>query len=293
MGRNLAPALLARIERLNGCRGRWIVDCRELAGAYSCELRQLSDYWPTESGSYWCQHDEATSSTKGGYKRNSPEAAALYCASTGWRSKLLWCSDWLNDDCLWPGGYDAESVIRSNARVFRQEYASELERADGDADGISLDVRFCTDDMLETLDALESYPLIDEDDHSALQLEDQERAWSDWVERDWRQLVAEALDAFAPEDAESDWGESIADRLDDETLRWLFTEAGGDELWVEEHQSGWWVDLKRAAERLTAELLSEATELPLLSEAQRWRAEPYPWPGAPAAPLLAPLPLEP
>lgn len=264
MTRNLSPELLARIERLDGCRGRWIVDCRAVDGDYSYALRPLSDHWPiiTKSGvRYW----HATDSVGENYphKLGSPEDAALYCAQTGWQSKLLWCSDWLNDDSLWPGGYEAESVIRSNARVFRDEFAKELERADGDADGISLDVRFCTEGMLETLDALESYPLISEDDHSALELEDQERSWNDWAESDWRKLVAKAIDAYAPEDADSDWGETIADRLSDKTLYWLFSEAGGNELWCEEAQSGWWCDLERAAERLTAELLSEATELPL------------------------------
>lgn len=53
MGRKLSPALLARLEALDGCRGRWIVDCRAIEGDRGYALRGLKDasFWPMPDGS--------------------------------------------------------------------------------------------------------------------------------------------------------------------------------------------------------------------------------------------------
>lgn len=286
MARNLSPELLRRIDALDGCAGRWIVDCRELEGGAGYALRSLQDssFWPTEGGRCWAGLRPEASP----YRSGSVEDAAAYCAHTGWQSRLLFCSEWLDDDCRWPGGYDAPSIIRSNARVFREDFARELERADGDADGIALDVRYVTAEMLETIQALESYPLISEEDHSALELELQQAAWEEPVRREFRERVGEALQEFAPEGADAYWGEERACELDDDALLWLFEECGPE--WEEQVSglcsSGYWCDLDRLTEQLTASLLAEATGLPLLAADQRWRHDAYPWPGAPAAPLI-------
>jgi hypothetical protein len=282
----LSPELLRRIDALDGCQGRWIVDCRELEGGAAYALRALDDssFWPLESGRSWGGAEPEGAP----YPRGSAERAALYCAATRWQSRLLWCSNWLDDDCRWPGGYDAPSIVRSNARVFREDFARELERADGDADGLSLDVRFLTPEMLETLQALESYPLISEEDHSALEVECQQAEWEGGVRCDFRQLVGEALQELAPSGADDWWGEERAAELDDDALWWLFQECGPD--W-EEQVSGWcssgyWCDLKRLRAQLTPALLAEGTDLPLLAPDQSWRHDPYPWPGAAPAPLV-------
>lgn len=299
--RNLSPALLERIAAVDGCRGRWIVDTRAVDGDYSYALRSLGDPWPTLEGGYWCQWTEAKE-PKGGYRHDTPEAAALYCAATGWRCRLLWCSDFLREDCSWPGGYSPSAVYRSNARVFRDTFAAELVRADGDGPDVSLDVRFITPEMLETLQALEDYPLISEDDHSALELEDQQEAWDSWAARDWRRLVCAALDAVLPDDFPFD-GDDLLSRLagEDDKLRELFEACreSANEYWEEDGEAGQWVDLERVAGALTFEDLRDLTGLPLVDPAQlereaqwedqqRWRQEPYPWPGAEPLPLEVP-----
>lgn len=292
MARNLSPELLRRLDALDGCAGRWIVDCRELEGNSSYALRSLQDssFWPTEAGPAWA----AVRPEASPYRSGSLEAAAEYCAATGWRSRLLFCSQWLDDDARWPGGYDAPSIIRSNARCFREEHAKALELADGDADGLSLDVRYVNDAMLETLAALESYPLIDDEHHGALELELQEEAWESWGREEFRRELAKRLDAHTPKESDSySWGDDVAESLSDESLQWLFSESG--ESWQEESYGmtshGFWADMSRAAEALPIERLAEATGLPLLPPDQEWRREPYPWPDGSRSPLVPSLPL--
>lgn len=262
--RRLSPELLRRMDALSGCRGRWIVDCRELEAGASYALRGLDEasFWrlPLQDGVERCW--AAMRPDPAPYRRATPEDAALYCAATRWQSRLLFVPELLDDDCRWPGGYDAPSIIRSNARVFRDEYASELERADGDADGIALDVRYITPEMLETLAALESYPLISEDDHSELELELQDEAWESYVRDDWRRAIQKRLEDLAPEETPYGshyWASDVADAISDETLAELLRSSSeaANVYWEEQccglTSSGFWIDLERCAEALTPE----------------------------------------
>lgn len=270
MPRNLSPALLERIESLDGCRGRWIVDCRNLEGGAGYALRSLDDaaHWPMPDCRVWA----AVRPEDSPHKRGTPEDAATYCAATGWQSRLLWCSDWLDDDNRWPGGYDAPSIIRSNARVFRDNFAKELERADGDADGLSLDVRYVTAEMLETLHALEDYPLISEDDHSNLELELQAEAWESWGREDWRKAISKRLEDLAPDsdDPASWWADETAEQISDATLdSWFYSASDAAGICWEEQtcggvSEGFWVDLERIAQTLTREDLAEIAGLETL-----------------------------
>lgn len=263
--RRLSPELLRRINALSGCRGRWIVDCRELEHGASYALRGLDDasFWrlPLQDGAERCW--AAVRPDLAPYRFGTPEDAALYCAATRWASRLLFVPELLDDDCRWPGGYDAPSIIRSNARVFRDDFSKELELADGDADGIALDVRYITPDMLETLEALESYPLISEDDHSALELELQEEAWESYVRDDWRRAIRERLEELAPNGDEPAryWADDVADAISDDTLAALLRSSSeaANVYWEEQccglTSSGFWIDLERCAEALTPEEL--------------------------------------
>ena len=301
MTRKLSPALLARIDRLSGCRGRWIVYCREIEGDYSYALRDLQE--PSlysslrvpvgEDDRCWALYrGEALGLERGNIP--TPEDAALYCAHTGWRSRLLFVSDYLREDCSWPGGYSPSAVYRSNARVFRDEFSRELEKADGDGPDVALDVRYLTAEMLETLEGLESYPLISDDDHSQLELQDQQEAWENWAASDWRRLVCAAVDQYLPEDSPFD-GDDLLSRLggrEDDKLRTLFDQCcdSAGRYWEDDGDAGQWIHLDRVAGALTLEDLRELTGLPLedpaeiekreqWKEQQRWRCEPYPWPG--------------
>lgn len=279
----LSPALLARIDAIDGCQGRWIIDNRKVDGNYySFALRNIGENVPTLDGTY--------------SKPTTVLEAAELCAHYLWRGPvLLWQSQYLDADCIWPGGYDAPSIYRSNNRVFQEEYREALEAgADGDGPGLSIDIRYITDEMIETLHGLEDYPLIDEDDHSDLEEDLQKEEWQSWAQKEWRDKVASALDVYAPEDADPYWAEEHIDKIPDETLTELFHACceRSNTYWVEESCSGFWIDMSRAAEVIDRQDLVDLTGLPLLPPDQEWRREPYPWPGADPSPLVPALPTD-
>jgi hypothetical protein len=279
---NLSPALLSRIDAIDGCQGRWILDNRKVDGNYSFAMRSIGETIPTLDGTYQ-------------FPKTVTEAAEL-CARYLWRGPvLLWQSDYLDADCSWSGCYSAPSIYQSNNRVFTAEYSKELEYgADGDGPGLSLDIRYVTAEMIETLHGLEQYPLIDEDDHSNLEMELQEEEWESWAAREWRDKVVAALDAYAPENAEPYWAEEHMDKIEDDKLRELFHACAdvSNTYWYEESGSGYFIDMDRVASAIDRADLVDLTGLPLLSPDQEWRREPYPWPGAEPSPLAPSLPLD-
>lgn len=264
-------ALTDRLERLAGCQGVWILDRRD-------EKQRGSDL------------DRLPC-----FGIRTPEAALQECIQQRWRNcRLLFSPDRLNDDCSWPGGYDAPSHYRSNARVFRAEFTDALELADGDADGIALDLRFLTDEMIQTIESLESYPVLDECDWSELELDCQTEAWELWAASEWKDCVRNRLAQYAPAaviDA-NQYGPHTAqywadDRLDeipdavlDPKLLELFETCRetANEYWTEESDGSFWIRVSRIADKLERQDLADLTGLPLLDPEHEWRREAYPWP---------------
>jgi hypothetical protein len=272
-----SPALLERINRLNGCAGQWILDLRD-----------------RDNRGYDLHHLSAGFSAAGFGTIKDPTAALAFCCANRWKDcRLLFSADRLNDDCSWPGGYSAPSIYRSNARVFRDEFRRELELADGDADGISLDIRYVSEEMLEILDSLEGYPLISEDDHSELELELQDEAWDSWAAADWRALVLQLLVDHAPDSIEDpeEWAEAALEPVTSEALFELFRACcdQSSTYWEEESDGEQWVDLKRASSALDLADLKDLTGLALLPADQEWRREAYPWPDGSSDPLAPAL----
>ena len=275
---NLSPELQRRIDAIDICAGRWIIDNRATDGEFSYAFRSLRESFASPDGRY--------------VSASTAEAAAELCASFHWRGPLLlWQSTYLDDDCSWFGGYSAPSIYRSNARVFRDDHRKALEAgADGDGPGLSLDVRYVTDDMIKELHSLERYPLLSEDDHSELELELQSEAWDDWAARDWAKAIAKALDLYAPEDADHYWAEEQIDALSADKLRELFYACADQSgtYWQEE-QGDQWIDLDDVASAIDLDDLRDLTGLPLLDPSQAWRREAYPWPDGSTDPLVSAL----
>lgn len=275
---NLSPELQRRIDAIDGCSGRWIIDNRAVDGDYSYALRSLGESFPGPDGHY--------------VSAATAEAAAELCASFHWHGPLLlWQSTYLDDDCSWPGCYNAPSIYRSNARVFRDDHRAALEAgADGDGPGLSLDVRYVTDDILEALQSLESYPLLSEDDHSELELELQSEAWDDWASRDWSRAVSKTLQQYAPADADQYWAEERLEDVSADKLAELFHAcADQSNTYWQEEQGDQWIDLDRVAAALDIDDLRDLTGLPLLEPDQAWRREAYPWPDGSTDPLMPAL----
>lgn len=293
--KNLSPELLRRIDRLSGCRGRWIIDARAIEGNYGYAIRSLGEHFRLPSGVYFTPWDDQ-GNRKGGYALDSPEMAAIYCAETGWQATLAWHSNWLDDDCAWPGGYDAHSIIRSNARVYRDRYSKELERSDvdGPGPGLSLDVRFLSEEMIEDIVSLENYPLLDEDDHSELQLELQDEQWVNDGRQEWRRKVVAFLAEHAPDscDDPEEWADCKIPPDDDPRMFELFMSCCESENqdWEEgshgHFSHGFYINMDRVAQGLDLNDIRDLTGLDILSADQQWRIEPYPWEGAAPAPLL-------
>jgi len=161
----------------------------------------------------------------------------------------------------------------------------------------ALDPRFLSDhigtDMVESLESLEDYPVLDENDWSALELERQAEAWESWAAADWRKEVEKQLQALAPDEADQYWAEDRLDEVEslDGKLVELFYACAeqANEYWQEESDGSQWIRCERIVESLNLEDLKTLTGLALLPPSQEWRRQPYPWPGADPSPLVESL----
>jgi hypothetical protein len=201
------------------------------------------------------------------------EIAERFSAEKLWQSAtLVFCPDYFSS-----GDYGGSLAELSNLQTFLEDYRNapgiyELYGSYGSA-GLALDVRHITEEILEDLGALQSYPVRSEDHLSHLELEKEEEAWECWAERDFRSaLIKEAPELFSSaSDAQL---ESLEEALEEaesgalaELLRSL--QDRGNLYWETETVSRW-CDVKRAAEELQLgdleELLSAQPEaLQLLS----------------------------
>ena len=56
------------------------------------------------------------------------------------------------------------------------------------------------EDVRQTLDALEEYPLLDEEEHSKLEVEAQDEAWDDFARRDFLEGIQKVIEDYEPDD---------------------------------------------------------------------------------------------
>ena len=183
-----SPALLERIDRLAGCSGHWLL---------------IRDGEPERDGSAaWHQ---------------TPERHLETCLAEHWRGVSL---GFVPTYC----GYSDYSTIGlvglSNFRVLTDP-ASTPDPHDGiltvgygwNGAGVVLDMLRVPADVIETVEALEAYPLISDDDHSQLE-------W-DGIAADWggesiadrvRTLQQLGLCIFAARDESAPWRDGF-DRL--------------------------------------------------------------------------------
>jgi hypothetical protein len=188
------------------------------------------------------------------------EIAERFSAEKLWQSAtLVFCPDYFSS-----GDYGGSLAELSNLQTFLEDYNNapgvyELYGSYGSA-GLALDVRHITEEILEDLGALQSYPVRSEDHLCHLELEKEEEAWQCWAERDFRSaLIKEALGLFSS--ASEAQLESLEEALEEaesgalaELLRSL--QERGNLYWETETTSRW-CDVERAAEELLPEDLEE------------------------------------
>jgi hypothetical protein len=147
-----SPALLERIDRLEGCQGHWIL---------------IRDGEPETD----CSHQ---------WHQSAADHLAT-CLAERWRSVSL---GFVPSYCGYSDYSQTGLVGLSNYRVLTDpsstpdKFGGILEVSYGwNGRGVVLDLLRVPADVLETIEALESYPLISDDDHSNLEMEGFEKLW--------------------------------------------------------------------------------------------------------------------
>lgn len=149
-----SPELFRRIDALNDCQGHWLL---------------IQDGNPEPDCSYhWHQ---------------SPDAHLVECLAQRWRGLSLgfvpsYCgySDYSNTGLVGLANYrvltDPGSTPDPQGCILDLNYG-------WNGKGVCLDILRITDDIIETIQALESYPLISDDEHSYLECFGVGKLWAD------------------------------------------------------------------------------------------------------------------
>ncbi len=189
----------------------------------------------------------------------SPEEAVLLISERKlWQSVSLL---WLSNHCL-SGDYCGAPHTLSNCRVLLEEFGGshQCREAYGSygSRSIAIDPRYLSDELLESLQSLESYPVLDESDCSELELELQNQAWESWAERDFQRALESRLSSLCGDET----AEEITESLDSDQLYSLFEALREDanEYWESQSSPDQWIDVERITERAP-----DATLLSLLS----------------------------
>jgi hypothetical protein len=204
------------------------------------------------------------------------EAVSLICERRLWQSISLL---WLSNHCL-SGDYYGAPHTASNARVLLEEFSGpELREARGDygSQSVAIDPRYLSEDLLENLQSLENYPVLSEDDCSALELELQAEAWENWAQRDFSRALENRLSELLEND---ELAEQTIESLSPDSLYSLFHALAdrASVYWESQSSPDQWIDCDRvAAEISDQELLS------LVSSSQNQALQ------SALAPLLEPL----
>ena len=154
-------------------------------------------------------------------KLSPEEAVELLCERKLWqRCSLLW----LPSHCM-GGDYCGSTHHVANARYLLRQFSSpELRECNGGygSQGVVVDPRYLSEELLELLQSLESYPVLCEDELSSYELELQEETWQHTVRRDWERALESALSSLLSDNEEL--AESIVESLSEESLFSLFSE---------------------------------------------------------------------
>ena len=224
----LSPALAQRIDALDGCRGSWFL---------------IEDGEPQNR---WAQDVS-----------QSPKNALALCLDRRWRKVSL---GFQPDLCGYSDYADTGLIGKANFKHFEDRYSEPqiLTASYGwNGESIVVDLRFASDDLIESIIALEDYPLADDELYSKLEMEEQDTAWEDTYSGEWFRILANELDRYAADDAEMYWAEElVAATVSAEVAFELFERCRetANEYWeVQDLSSGAYINMDRIAAQLTGE----------------------------------------
>jgi len=185
-------------------------------------------------------------------KVSPEEAAQLLCERRLWRHCSL---IWVSSHCQ-GGDYGGGSHNISNARVLIDGFSSpELREIGGGYGslGVAVDPRYLSEDLLENLQSLEEYPVLNEDDLSHYEMELQNEAWESWAEEEFRRALEVRLSEISSEEE----AERTAEELSSETLYETFYYALeiGNIYWHYGCATSAWIDCEDAAKSVSDETL--------------------------------------
>ena len=194
----LSETLRDRIDRLAGCAGHWVL---------------IRDGEPlTDCSHHW---------------QAAPDDLLTQCLSSRWRDvSLAFVPSWLSYSDYGKNGLAG----LSNFRVFTgsdstaDPYDAVHVLGHGwNGQGVAVDVRLVTDEMIEAIEALESYPLLSEDDHSSLEFDAVLASWqADSTSDRVNELQRLGLSVFAARHSDTPWRDGF-DALRESILETLNT----------------------------------------------------------------------
>lgn len=144
--------------------------------------------------------------------------------------------------------YSGGIVTQSNYRAWREKFPRGEDKWWGTAPGghgtyaIVIDLKRVPkkreEEVAEFLNALQDYPIADEDLHSRMEMEAQDEAWENDYKKDFAKALGKA------------WGFEF-DEVDEGKLRELFERASdrSGTYWQDQEGSGMCIDIKRLIER--------------------------------------------
>ena len=123
--------------------------------------------------------------------------------------------------------------------------------------GVAIDWEKATEDMRETLNALDDYPLIDEDELSHLEMNLEEEAWGNYIESDFLRALRKKFDTEEDEER--------IDNLTSSEVYTLFRNAmeATNTYYVHESNTGPYVDIDRIVAGVTTLLLPDENQIDL------------------------------
>ena len=188
------------------------------------------------------------------YVKESPESLAeLISDKKLWPVlTLLWVGDHFQSS-----DYGGDLCYLSNLQVLTEEHKEspaikELYGSYGGT-GLALDIRFCTDEILEAIESLENYPLLDEEHLSELEMEKEGEAWESWACSDFQRAIESRLSDLLEDEEKA---EEKAESLSEDQLFELLREGmeAGNLYWETEILTRW-LDVEAVASALSDERL--------------------------------------
>ena len=184
----LSTEISQKIEALTGCQGHWLL---------------IRNGEPERD----CSHQW----------HQSPDDHLAVCVREEWQDvslgfvpELMGYSDYANSGLVGLSNFrtftDPQTTEDPNNAILTVGYG-------WNGEGVVLDVKLATEEQVETVEALESYPLISEDDHSQLEYDSINADWEKESISDRVTLLQDyGLSVFAARHDDTPWREGF-DRL--------------------------------------------------------------------------------